>query len=74
MNAQVLLLTSVFDFSADLVALQLEEMRVPFLRINREDLLSYRMTIDPLKPSLIIYRDGELVDHLICWLFSGIRG
>lgn len=67
MNTQVLLLTSAFDFSADLVALQLEDMGVPFLRINREDLLSYRMTIDPLKPSLIIYRDGELVDRLICF-------
>ncbi len=63
MSPSALLLTTVYDFSADLVALRLEEMGVPFLRINREHFQSYRITIDPVEPSVVIYRDGELVGN-----------
>lgn len=50
----ILLLTSVFDFSADLVALRLHENGVPYLRLNKEHLKDYRLSLDPVEQSLSI--------------------
>jgi glutathione synthase/RimK-type ligase-like ATP-grasp enzyme len=61
MSPSVLLLTSIYDFSADLVALRLEEMGATFLRLNREQFQSYRVTLDPVGRSALIYRNGKLI-------------
>ena len=61
MNHTVLLLTSIFDFSADLVALRLEELGESFIRINKEHLPVYRLTLDPIEPSLSIFREEKFV-------------
>ena len=54
MSPKVLILTSLYDFSADLVVLRLKHDGVPYLRINREQLTNYRFTLDPLVPELTI--------------------
>ena len=54
MSPQVLILSSLFDFSTDLVALQLQKNGVPFVRLNREQLADHRITLDPLVPDLRI--------------------
>lgn len=61
MSFDVLLLTSLYDFSADMVALRLKEIDSAYLRINREDLAEHRLTINPLEPSLSVARNGELL-------------
>lgn len=55
MSTQVLILSSLYDFSTDLVALLLQEAGVPCVRLNREQLAEYRLTLDPLTPELTIY-------------------
>ena len=54
MTPAVLMLTSVYDFSADLVALKLKEKNVSFLRINKEHLHDYRFSLSPVLPLLTI--------------------
>ena len=54
MIARVLILAGVYDFSADLVAIQLESASVPYVRLNREQLADYRLTLDPVSPELTI--------------------
>ena len=55
MNAHVLILSSLYDFSADLVALQLQNANVPYVRLNREHLGNYRLTLNPFVPDLTIH-------------------
>ncbi len=55
MSPQVLILSSLYDFSTDLVALLLQEAGVPYVRLNREQLTEYRLTLNPLTPELMIY-------------------
>lgn len=52
MSPQVLILADLYDFAADMVALRLHESGVPFLRLNREQLPTMRLSLDPLGPSL----------------------
>jgi glutathione synthase/RimK-type ligase-like ATP-grasp enzyme len=52
MIPEVLILSSKYDFSTDLVSLRLRDLGIPFLRLNREDLCDLRLTLDPVKPSL----------------------
>ena len=54
MTPEVLILSSLYDFSTDLVCLQLEKMGVPFLRLNREHLHDCGLTLNPCEPSLIV--------------------
>lgn len=54
MNPHVLILSGLYDFSTDLVALQLERAGVPYVRLNREHLAQHRLTFDPLAPELTI--------------------
>lgn len=61
MSFEVLLLTSLYDFSADMVALRLKEINTTYLRINREGLADYRLTINPVEPSLSVARNGKLI-------------
>lgn len=55
---RVLVLAGLYDFSADLVVAQLEEMGTTCVRINREELTNCRLSIDPLSPALLLRRDG----------------
>ena len=59
MIPKVLILTSLYDFSADLVVLRLQHDGVPYLRINREQLTNYRFTLDPLVPELTIHAPAD---------------
>ena len=54
MNPHVLILSGLYDFSADLVALQLQNANIPYVRLNREHLGDHRITLDPLVPELAI--------------------
>src|SRR5215831_14809375 len=53
MRPHVLILSSVYDFSTDLVVLRLRERGVPFFRLNREHLTEYRLSMDPVEQSLV---------------------
>lgn len=54
MKVNVLILSSLYDFSTDLVCLRLKESSVPFLRLNKEKLKEYRISLNPLKPELAV--------------------
>ena len=54
MIPRVLILAGLYDFSADLVAVQLESAGVPYVRLNREQLADYRLTLDPVSPDLTV--------------------
>ena len=55
MSPHILILSDLYDYSADLVALQLQHAGVPFVRLNREQLAGHRLTLDPLAPELIVH-------------------
>jgi hypothetical protein len=46
------MLASRYDFSCDYVASSLRTMRVPYFRLNTEDLPSFDLTLDPVIPIL----------------------
>lgn len=52
MNPAVLLLSSLYDFSTDELALGLASAEVPYLRLNREQLAEHRLSLDPLSRCL----------------------
>ena len=58
MRPRVLILSGVFDFSTDLVALRLHEFGTPFVRLNREHLKEYELTLDPLGQTLSVRGQG----------------
>ena len=53
MKPHVLILSGLYDFSADLVALRLQHAGTPYVRLNREQFSDHRLTLDPLVPELI---------------------
>ena len=59
MNPRVLILTSLYDFSADLVVLRLQQDGIPYVRVNREQLTNYRFTLNPLVPELTIQAPAD---------------
>lgn len=54
MNKFCLILTSIYDFSVDLVIRQLEEDGVNYFRLNKESVTDYRINIDPISKELCI--------------------
>ena len=54
MNPRVLILSGLYDFSTDLVALRLQRSGAPYIRLNREQLADHSLTLDPLVPELTI--------------------
>lgn len=54
MTPEVLILSSLYDFSTDLACVQLNRMGVEYLRLNREHFQDYRITLDPQVPSMSI--------------------
>jgi hypothetical protein len=68
MKPQVLILTSLYDFSADIVAIELESKGVPFVRVNKEHISDYEYSVDPVSPSINVRANGKLIaegDELI---------
>lgn len=69
MYPNVLIISGKYDFSTDLVCRILQERKIPFIRINREELIDYKLTLDPLKPELVIsYLDKTYIinsNHLL---------
>lgn len=49
MSISVLILSGLFDFSTDLICIELEKVGVGYLRLNREQLTEYRISLDPVK-------------------------
>ncbi len=62
MKPSVLLLTSIYDFSADLVALRLKQATVPFVRLTKENLAKTYITMDPTGPHVRIDFAGTQFD------------
>ena len=60
-DPRVLILAGLYDFSADLVALQLERSATPYLRLNREHFSAHCITLDPVTPELVV--DGPAGVH-----------
>jgi len=61
MKPQVLILTGLYDFSADIVAIELESKGVPFIRVNKEHICDYEYSVDPVSPSIKVRANGKLV-------------
>ena len=55
MTPHVLILSAVYDFSTDLVAIRLKQAGIPYVRLNREQLADHRITLDPTVPELTIH-------------------
>lgn len=58
MMVDVLLVSSIYDFSTDLVVQELEKREVSYFRLNKEELENYRLTIDIQGKALEIIADG----------------
>ena len=54
MSPKILILSSLYDYSTDLVTLQLQNVGVPFVRLNREQFADHRLTLDPVVPELTV--------------------
>ena len=46
MKVDVLVISSIYDFSTDLVVQELEKRKVSYFRLNKENFSDYRVTID----------------------------
>ena len=54
MQPRVLILSGLYDYSTDLVALALQDAGVPYVRLNREQLADHRLTLNPAGPELLV--------------------
>lgn len=63
MRPHVLILSSMYDFSTDLVVLRLRHAGVPYVRLNREQFADHQLTLDPLASTLTIH--GPSGSHLV---------
>ena len=54
MSPNILILSSLYDYSTDLVTLQLQNVGVPFVRLNREQFSDHRLALDPVVPELTV--------------------
>ena len=54
MTPRVLILSSLYDFSTDLVVLLLRKAGVSCVRLNREQFADHRLSLNPLVPELTI--------------------
>jgi glutathione synthase/RimK-type ligase-like ATP-grasp enzyme len=59
MKVDILILSTIYDFSTDLVIQELEKRAVRYLRLNKENLAEYRITIIPDKVLMKIERHGD---------------
>ena len=63
MSTDVLLLSSLYDFSTDEIAHRLEQNGVRYLRLNREDLPMHELVFDPIGQEVVI--SGPIGDRVI---------
>ena len=63
MSGTCLIVSSIYDFSVDLVVQELEKRNVDYLRINKENLSQYEINMNPVKKEFRI--SGEGVDRKI---------
>jgi hypothetical protein len=61
-SKEILIISSIYDFSTDKVILKLIEADVSYIRLNREHLKDYRLTLDPIASTLIINNDGNIAE------------
>lgn len=59
MIVEVLIVSSIYDFSTDLVTQDLEKRGIPYLRLNKEYFSEYRITIIPDKVLMEVKSYGE---------------
>lgn len=58
MTGTCLIISSIYDFSVDLVIQELEKRNADYLRINRESLSQYEINLSPVKKELNISGKG----------------
>ncbi len=58
MSIKVLIVSSIYDFSTDLVVQELERREVSYFRLNKEEFENYRLTIDIERRTLEILANG----------------
>src|SRR5690606_32860491 len=49
---KVLIISNIYDFSTDFVCQELSKRSVKYLRINRDDLIDYEISFNPLLPEI----------------------
>lgn len=54
MRPRVLILSSLYDFSVDIVARALAQMGESYVRLNREQFVDFRLTFDPVNSRMLI--------------------
>lgn len=59
-KAEVLIISNKFDFTTDYVVLGLGELKIPYVRINRDDFLNYSIKVFLEKEELHIGIDGKV--------------
>lgn len=57
-SAEVLLLTSIYDFPSDRICVELNALGASYARINAESLASSRLRLDPVAPRLEVWTDN----------------
>ena len=50
----ILIISSLYDFSTDLVCVELHKLGACYIRINRDEFKTYNIFFNPIKPELII--------------------
>ena len=58
MTGTCLIISSIYDFSVDLVIQELEKRNADYLRINKESLSQYEINLSPVKKELNISGKG----------------
>lgn len=59
----VLILSSLYDLAADMVAARLEAAGASYVRLNHQELPEHRVTVDPSDPSMAIR--GPVGNHVV---------
>jgi len=54
MSPEILICSSLYDFSTDLVCVELDRIGVDYVRLNREHFKNYRISLNPLNPNITI--------------------
>jgi hypothetical protein len=56
---KVLLISNLYDFSTDFVAVELDKQKIDYIRINRDELKNYLIEFNPIIPEIV----GEYQGH-----------
>lgn len=58
MNPEILICSSLYDFSTDIVCMELRKRDIDYLRINQEHLQDYGISLDPQVPNVSVRIEG----------------